>query len=204
MNRITLAVASMAMAAVFTGCQTPTTRVDTRNDRGGQVAGIDYRNIQEAANVMLQSLFRSGRLDRTDGHAYVMTVGKVTNDTPQRLDTDTLTSYITEELMNSGKVMVTSAMAASASNRDEMINAARSARGDSEFNQATVAGPGQLVAPTHSVYGKIIQREIRMDNGDKQIEYYFQLRIVEIATGLQWWQKQHLIAKRAGAMTPTW
>ena len=204
MNRITLAVASMAMAAVFTGCQTPTTRVDTMNDRGGQVAGIDYRNIQEAANVMLQSLFRSGRLDRTDGHAYVMTVGKVTNDTPQRLDTDMLTSYITEELMNSGKVMVTSAMAAGADNRDEMINGVRSVRGNAEFNQATVPQTGQLVAPTHSVYGKIIQRELRMDNGDKQIEYYFQLRIVEIATGLQWWQKQHLIAKRTGAMTPTW
>ena len=174
------------------------------NDHGPQVAGLDYRDLQEAASATLQSLFASGRLDRKDGQAYVLTVGRVTNDTPQHFDTDTLTSYITEELMNSGKVMVTSAMAANAANRDEMVQAARSVRGDAEFNQATVAKTGQLVAPTHSLYGKIIQREVRMDNGDKQIEYYFQLRITEIATGLQWWQKQYVIGKRADGKTPTW
>ncbi len=201
MNKCLIALAAAVLAA---GCQTPTTRIDTRNDTAGQNASIDYRDLEEAANVMLQSLMRSGRLDRTDGNMYVMTVGKVKNDTMQRFDTDTLTSYITEELMNSGKVMVTSAMAAGADNRDEMIEAARSVRGNAEFNQATVAAQGQLVAPTHSIYGKIIQRDIRMDNGDKQIEYYFQLRIVDLATGLQWWQKQHFIGKRTDAKTPTW
>ena len=189
----------LAFAALIAGCTTPTTRIDLRNDRGPQVAGLDYRDVQYAANAMLQSLFRSGRLDRGDGQMYVMTVGKVKNDTMQRFDTDILTSYITEELMNNNKVMVTSAMAAGADNRDEMVNGVRSVRGN-----ATVAKTGQLVAPTHSVYGKIIQRELRMDNGDKQIEYYFQLRIVELATGLQWWQKQTLIGKRTDGRTPTW
>jgi hypothetical protein len=194
----------LALAALVAGCTTPTTRVDLRNDRGPQVAGLDYRDVQGAARDALQSLYRSGKLDRGDNQMYVMTVGRVKNDTMQRFDTDILTSYITEELMDNNKVMVTSAMAAGADNRDEMVNAARSVRGNAEFNQATVAQAGQLVAPTHSVYGKIIQREIRMDNGDKQIEYYFQLRIVELATGLQWWQKQALIGKRADGRTPTW
>lgn len=194
----------LALVALVAGCTTPTTRIDLRNDLGPQVAGLDYRDVQLASGQLVQSLLRSGRLDRGDGQMYVMTVGQVKNDTMQRFDTDILTSYITEELMNSGKVMVTSAMAASADNRDQMVNAARSVRGNAEFNQATVAQAGQLVAPTHSVYGKIIQRELRMDNGDKQIEYYFQLRIVELATGLQWWQKQTLIGKRTDGTTPTW
>ena len=194
----------LALVALVAGCRTPTTIVDTDNDLGPQVASLDYRNVERAASALLQSLFRSGRLDRGDGQMYVMTVGKVKNDSMQRFDTDILTSYITEELMNSGKVMVTSAMAAGADNRDEMINAARSVRGNAEFNQGTVAKAGQLVAPTHSVYGKIIQRELRMDNGDKQIEYYFQLRIVELATGLQWWQQQIPIVKRTDVRTPTW
>ena len=204
MNKLLPVCVIAAASAIFAGCTTPTTRVDPRNDRGPQVAGLDYRDVQETAREMLDSLFRSGRLDRPDGQAYVMTVGKVKNDTMQRFDTDILTSYITEELMNSGKVMVTSAMAASADNRDEMVNAARGVRGDPEFNQGSVPKTGQLVAPTHSIFGKIIQREIRMDNGDKQIEYYFQLRITEIGSGLQWWQKQHLIPKRTDARTPTW
>ena len=194
----------LALAALAAGCRTPTARVDMRNDRGPQVAGLDYRDVQLAANQALQLLFRSGRLDRGDGQMYVMSVDNVKNDTMQRFDTDILTSYITEELMNSGKVLVTSAMAATADNRDDLINGARTARGNVEFNQATVAKTGQLVAPTHSLYGKVIQREIRMDNGDKQIEYYFQFHLVEIANGLQWWQKQHLIGKRTDARTPTW
>ena len=194
----------LALVALVAGCRTPTTRVDLRNDLGPQVAGIDYRDVQHAAQDALQTLYRSGRLDRGDGQMYVMTVGRVKNDTMQSFDTDILTSYITEDLMNNNKVMVTSAMAAGADNRDEMVNAARSVRGNAEFNQATVAQAGQLVAPTHSVYGKIIQREIRMDNGDKQIEYYFQLRIVELATGLQWWQRQVPIVKRTDGSTPTW
>ncbi len=194
----------LALTALVAGCTTPTTRVDLRNDRGPQVAGLDYRDVQGAARDALQSLYRSGRLDRGDGQMYVMAVGRVKNDTMQRFDTDILTSYITEELMSNNKVMVTSAMAAGADNRDEMVNGVRSVRGNSEFNQNTVAQAGQLVAPTHSIYGKVIQREIRMDNGDKQIEYYFQLRIVELATGLQWWQQQVPIVKRTDARTPTW
>ena len=194
----------LALAALVAGCTTTTTRIDSRNDRGAQVAGFDYRDVQLTASRMIQAILRSGRFDRGDGQMYVLAVSKVENDTMQRFDTDILTSYITEELMNSGKVMVTSAMAAKASNRDDMIHGARTARGNAEFNQNTVAQAGQLVAPTHSLYGKVIQRELRMDNGDKQIEYYLQMRIVEIANGLQWWQKQEFIGKRADANTPTW
>lgn len=174
-----------AAVLLLSGCTTP------------YIADLDNHDLRETAGEMLQSLIRSGRLDRSDGNAYVMTIGEVKNDTQHRFDTDTLTSYITEELMNSGKVMITSAMAATADNRDVMVNAVRSVRGNAEFNQSTVAKAGQLVAPTHSIYGKIIQHDVRKQNGDKEIEYYFQLRIVELASGLQWWQKQHVIGKRA-------
>ena len=194
----------LALAALAAGCRTPTTRVDLRNDLGPQVAGIDYRDVQRAASDALQALYRSGRLDRGDGQMYVMSVDRVKNDTMQRFDTDILTSYLTEDLMNNNKVVVTSAMAASEDNRAGMIDGVRSVRNDPEFNQGTIPQLGQKVAPSHAIYGKIIQREIRMDSGDKQIEYYFQLRIVELATGLQWWQRQVPIVKRADATTPTW
>jgi uncharacterized protein (TIGR02722 family) len=200
MNKTLTLLSAAFVAAMFVGCATKTGRIDLGNDRGPQVAGIDYRDVQEATRALVQDLVRSGRLDRPNGGTYVMTVGKVVNDTNRRdFDTDMLTSYITEELMNSGKVMVTSAMAASAGNVDEMVNAGRSVRGNAEFNQQTVAKTGQLVAPTHSVFGKVIERQIYMDGGDRQVEYWFQLKITEIASGLQWWQKQYVIGKRAAA-----
>ena len=200
-----IAIAAGLLAAVsLTGCVAPTQNIDMQNDRGGAVAGLDYRDVNNAVNQMLQSLIGSGRLDRTDGGMYVMAIGKVKNDTMQRFDTDSVTSYIAEELTNSGKVLVTSAMAASADNRDAMIDATRSVRSDAEFNQATVAAQGQLVAPTHSLFGKIGQREIPMDGRRKQVEYTFQLNITDLATGLIWWQKQVVIGKRTDKSTPTW
>ena len=69
--------------AVVVGCTTPTTRVDTQNDTGPEIAAFDYRDVQETAREMLQSLYRSGRLDRPDGNTYVMAIGKITNDTMQ-------------------------------------------------------------------------------------------------------------------------
>lgn len=191
-------------AAMFAGCQTPTTRVDTRNDRGPAVAGIDYRDVEEAAGYLLDSLLRTGRLERRDGRLNVMTIGRVENDTMQRLDVDVITNYLVEELVNSGKVLVSSAIAYSDTNRDEMIDAVRSVRGNSEFNQATVAAQGQLVDADLSLKGKIVQREVRMDNGDKQIEYYFSMMITDMHTGLRFWQKQEKIVKRTDARTPTW
>ena len=41
----------LAFAALIAGCTTPTTRIDLRNDRGPQVAGLDYRDVQYAANA---------------------------------------------------------------------------------------------------------------------------------------------------------
>lgn len=200
MKKILFGIACAVLGCAITGCTSPTVLVDTENDLGPQIAGIDYRDVEKTANVMLQSLFRSGRLDRTDGNVYVMTVGRIANDTNRRdFDTDILASYITQELMQSGKVMVTSAMSATPSNRDEMVNAARTVRGNAEFNQNSVPKTGQLAAPSHSVFGKIVERQIRMDSGDIQIEYWFQLRITEIASGLQWWQNQSKIVKRTGA-----
>ena len=194
---------TLVLVALVAGCRTPT-RVVYPGEHTQPTVGLGNADVKRAASEMLQSLYRSGRLDRGDGQMYVMTVGKVKNDTQQRFDTDILTSYITQELMNSGKVVVTSAMAAGADNRDEMIDAARSVRNDPEFNQATVPQLGQKVAPTHSIYGKIIQQVPRLDNGDQQIEYYFQLRIDDVKTGFQWWQNQTEIIKITDAATPTW
>mgnify|MGYP003300897624 CR=1 FL=1 len=67
---------SALAGALIAGCTTPTTRIDTRNDMGPEVAGYDYRDVQETAKVLLQSLYRSGRLDRADGGADVMTMGR--------------------------------------------------------------------------------------------------------------------------------
>lgn len=186
----------VALATILVGCRTPTTYVDPENDNREVASGLDYRDLERATDQILRSIRNNNRFVRMDGGVYVLAIGKVINDTPQRnFDVDTLTMHITEKLMDDGLFLITSAVAASASNRDEMLDANASLRDDDEFNQATVAAKGQRIAPTHSLTGKIIQREPRLSDGNKQVEYWVQFKITEIATGLQWWQKQAKIIK---------
>lgn len=185
-----------ALLGVFAGCRTKTTYVDTNNDQREVAAGLDYRDLERATDQIIGSIRNTGRFNRADGGVYVLAIGRVVNDTQQRaFDVDILTSHITEKLMEDGTFLITSAVAARASNRDEMLDANAAIRGDAEFNQETVAAAGQRVAPTHSLKGKIIQREPRLTSGDKQVEFWVQFQITEIATGLQWWQKQAKIIK---------
>ena len=101
MKKCLMGLVLLSLVTVVAGCRTPT-RVVGIGESLPPTAPLGNADVKRAASEMLQSLYRSGRLDRGDGQMYVMTVGKVKNDTMQRFDTDILTSYITEELMNSG------------------------------------------------------------------------------------------------------
>jgi uncharacterized protein (TIGR02722 family) len=125
----------------------------------------------------------------------------------QRIDTDQLSAKIEEELTNSGQVVMTSAVGGKDSNRDSMVNDMRtvrdSAAGD-EFKQDTLPGKGQLIAPDLSMSGKIFQRNLRYDKKNQQVEYYFQLKITDLKSGLRFWQKEVLIGKRGSNKTVAW
>ena len=135
-----------------------------------------------------------------------MATGRILNDTMQRIDTDQLMAKIEQELMNSGQVVMTSAVGGKGA-PDKMIYEMRdirdSAQGD-EFNKETIADKGQLIAPELSISGKILQRNIRYSNDVQQVEYYFQLRITDLTTGLRFWQEETLIGKRGSNKSVAW
>ena len=191
---------------LIAGCAQETVNIDVVNDEGKPVMALDYRDFAQAASEMIQSMISSGALKKPGGGRYVMTTGRVTNDTMQRIDTDQLMAKIEEELMNSGQVVMTSAVGGKGA-PDEMIYEMRdirdSAQGD-EFNQETLAGKKTLIAPELSVSGKILQRNIRYDNNRQQVEYYFQLRVTDLTTGLRFWQKESIIGKRGSNKSVAW
>ena len=196
-----------AVGLLIAGCSGPeTVMIDTVNDEGKPVMALDYRDFNQAASEMIQSMINSGALKKPGGGRYVMTTARVTNDTMQRIDTDQLMAKIEEELLNSGMVVMTSAVGGEGA-PDEMIYEMRdirdSATGD-EFEQETLAGKRTLIAPELSVSGKILQRNIRYDNNRQQVEYYFQLRITDLKTGLRFWQKESLIGKRGSNRSVSW
>ncbi|MBN1392727.1 MAG: hypothetical protein JW947_07985, partial [Sedimentisphaerales bacterium] len=75
---------------------------------------------------------------------------------------------------------------------------------EDEFDQSTLPEKGTLISPELSVSGKIFQRNIRYSSDKQQVEYYFQLRVSEITSGLVTWQNETLIGKRGSNKSVAW
>jgi uncharacterized protein (TIGR02722 family) len=188
---------------LITGCATETTTIDVVHDDGKPVMALDYRDFAQAASEMLQSMLSSGAMKKPGGGRYVVATGRVVNDTMQRIDTDQLMAKIEEELLNSGQVVMTSAVGGKGAS-DQLVHETRKLRDSEEFDQNTVGAKGTLIAPELSIAGKIFQRNLRYDNNRQQVEYYFQLQVTDLKTGLRFWQKETIIGKRGSNKSVAW
>ncbi|MCD6190835.1 MAG: penicillin-binding protein activator LpoB [Sulfurimonas sp.] len=204
MNKFKLSGVIFVMCSIFlAGCADKTQRIDIHHDTGDQVMGLDYRDFNQAAAEAVQSMLKSGALNKKGGDRYILAISRITNDTMQHIDTDQLIKKIRIELLGSGKVVVTTAVGINGA-EDEMSSKARELRQNDEFNQRTVQKKGQMIAPDMSLSGKILQRNIRMDDGKQQVEYYFMLSLTEIKTGLAWWEGETIIGKRGSGKSVAW
>ncbi len=190
-------------ALLLSGCADKTQRIDMNKDEAGQVMGLDYRDFNEAAGKAVQSMLKSGVLDKRDGDRYVIAISQVTNDTMQHIDTDQLIKKIRVDLLRSGRAVVTTSIG-SEGNVDEMNIKVRELTGSEDYNPRTTTKKGQLIAPELSLSGKIIQKNITMDDGKQQVEYYFQLTLTELSTGLAWWEDESIIGKRGSGKSVAW
>ena len=197
---------ALSLVLLFSGCAT-TKDIDMSNDRGQAVMGLDYRDFERSAFEAIDSMLQSGALDKgkggAEGDKHVLAISRVINDTMQNIDTDQLVKKIRVSLLQSGKVIVTTAVAAGGA-EDTMSKEARELRSDAEFDQSTVAGKGQMIAPDLSLSGKIIQRNVRIKRGKQQVEYYFQLSLTDINTGLAIWEGESVIGKRGSSKGVAW
>jgi uncharacterized protein (TIGR02722 family) len=192
---------------MFVGCSPKTENIDTTNDQGKAVMQLDYRDFDRAASQMVQSLIASGSLKKEGGGKYVLATGRIVNDTMQRVNTDQLMAKVEKELMGSGLVVMTSTVSGGTSPSDSMVYDVRDIRDSAkggEFKQDTLQAQGQLIAPELSISGKIIQRNIRYDNDKQQVEYYFQLQLTNLKTGLRSWQDETIIGKRGDSKKVPW
>jgi len=199
--KLALIISTTASLLFLSGCADKVQRIDMNNDRGDQVIGLDYRDFNQAAGEATQSLLKSSALNTKDGKRVILAISDVRNDTMQHIDTDQLIKKIRIELLNSGKVFVTTALGSST---DSMNKEARELRNDADFNQKTVQKEGTLIAPDMSLSGKILQRNINMGNDKQQVEYYFMLSLTDIKTGLALWEGETVIGKRGSGKSVAW
>ncbi len=191
----------MLACILIAGCGEETTNIDIRNDEAGAVMSLDYRDFDQAASQMLQSLFGSGRLKKEDGGRYVIATGRIINDTMQRIDTDQLMIKIERDITNSGQGVFTAAVGPGS---DKLLKESRQFRDDDEFDSSTTAARKTLIAPELTIAGKIFQRNITISRNRQQVEYYFQLELSDVKTGLSFWQDEVLVGKRGDKRSVAW
>lgn len=105
-------------------------------------------------------------------------------------------------MLKSGKAVITSAVGTERD--DTTIEATRSTRNSSEFNQKTSIKSGQLINAELGLSGRIMQRAAKTNDGDQLVEYYFQLTLTNAANGLAYWEDEVIVGKLGSNDTVTW
>lgn len=166
------------------------------------VMELEYRDWTNTAEKMTKSMLESGALNTQQKP--VIAIGNIVNDTQQRFDTDILTKKIRTTLLKSGKAQIATNYTGEDTNSDNV----RKLRDNIEYAQTTIANKGMLVAPNMSLSGKLLQRNLKLESGilssvDTRVEYYLQLTLTDLNTGLSVWEDEQPIIKE-GKDAPTW
>lgn len=164
--------------------------------------GLDREDFENTAEIMINSMLSEPFLASIKDRK-VLAMGRIVNDTPQRIDTDKLTAKITSALRKSGKFVLSSAVAAGGA-LDSMSEEVRGLRNNDEFNQNTIAKKGTLISPDFSLAGKIRQDNVKLSNGKTQVEYFFLLRLTDLNSGLVYWEDEQTIDKTGSSKSVTW
>lgn len=199
-------LATLSATLLFTGCASSAPQYvggPSAPQAAPLTMGIDRGDFEKAATEAVESLLQSGALNKQGGGRYVVAMGRLKNDTTQRIDTDMLTKKIRIAMLQSGKAVVTTAVGAGGA-EDNMVYETRKLRDNAEFKQNTVAKKGAIYAPDMSLSGKIMQRAAKTQGGDQLVEYYFQLTLTHIESGLAFWEGESVIGKMGSNDTVTW
>lgn len=197
-------IIALGFAITLTGCSSNVEYVTDDNADDAISFGLDSQDFERAAQESLNSLLASNALNKPGGGRYVVAIGKVVNDTTMRIDTDMLIKKIRIGMLQSGKAVITTAIACNSNNVDDLIYDVRELRGNDEFKQDTIAGKGTLYAPDFSLTGKILQRIARTGKNKQLVEYYLQLTLTDIKSGLAYWENESTVRKLGSNKSTAW
>lgn len=207
MNKLTLPILAMSfiLMMIFSGCSTKTQYVSLEDSKEYTTTGLDYHDIENAAQQSIKSLLNSNYAKNINStRPKVLVISDVINDTMQTIDTEQLTRKISRDMRNSGKFILTLAMGGSGVSKDNMINTSRNARNNDEFNQYTTIEKGELIAPELSLSGKIVQKNTKVDSSTQRIDYYFLLTLTDLKSGLVLWDNEVNIIKVGSNKNVAW
>jgi hypothetical protein len=196
MTRKILLVAGSAGALFLAGCGTAPHRIDPAGNQGLTTTHeINFKDWQIAAEKAINSLLKSGALNRADGKKAVLMVSRVKNKTTQHINTQFLTDKIRQAVLRSGKALTTTAVGADGP-EDRASRQVRNLRDDEMFNQKTVKKMGTAIAPDMSLAGEVVQQKTNYGRSTESY-FFFHLTLTDLSTGLAVWEDNVEIAKQS-------
>ncbi len=165
--------------------------------------GIDRADFEKAAVDATESMLQSGALNKKGGGRYVVAIDRVINDTTQRIDTDMLIKKIRVAILRSGKAVVTAAIQVGGP-ESTLSHSVRELRSNQEVKRTTIAKKNAIIAPDMGLSGKIMQRNARTGSGKQLVEYYFQLTLTHLESGLALWEDEVVVGKIGSSKTVSW
>ena len=175
MRKIVFTIFPVIVMLLVVGCSTPKTTILAPGETAKPTSDINLDDVDYAVATAVQSLLKYDRIKLLPGNARAITVVPSTRIDTTRRGTgadalaDEITVRLQAELTNSGKILVY----------------------DPEAAQYAANPPNvQYILPSilHS-------RNVTQDNGLVQIEYSLNLKLIDKATGTQFWQKSIPIRK---------
>ena len=183
MKRTVIGAALAACTMMMTGCMTES-RLIPQGATAEVVAGFSQDDIDSVLETVRDEINKASMRYAVQGHRRVINVKDIQNDTLSRgRDADflseTLGEGIREKLTNSGNFIVYN---------EKMAQNALAAR------QAVTTRPEFVM------YGSLKQRNMRKDNGDVYQEFALHIRLVDVKTQLEFWQKRIPLRKEVDAV----
>lgn len=183
-NKLTtmaICFAAMITTLIGSGCSTTTAEISDDGMVNGKqvqvIAGFSEKDISRSVKAAVDNIIALDRIKTLPGsNRAIVVVKDVINDTTTRgRDAESLAEALglslRELLTNSGKIVV--------------------------YNPAAAQYATVKVNPQYALTGRLTQRILRQDDGDVQIEYNLNLQLIDLATGLEYWQKRIPIRKLA-------
>lgn len=177
MNKLVIPVLLVVMLFA-NGCTTATRRY-AQGEVRETVAGFAEEDINDTIARAVNSIVTQDRIKLQAGaNRAVMIIENITNDTLSRgrdagALAEALGQSLREELTNGGKVIV--------------------------YNKEAAQYATVRVDPQYRLAGRLTERNMRQDNGDYQKEYNLNLTLVDLQTGLEFWQKRIHVGKLVDA-----
>lgn len=168
MKRLVVSAALVAAVCGVSGCMTQS-RVIHEGEQAEVVAGFSQDDIDYAVSKIVQNISKASERYAKPGARRVINVKDITNDTLSRgrdagALAESLGQSIREELTNGGSFIV--------------------------YNEKLAVTAANRVLPEFVMYGRLTQRNMRKDNGDVYQEFSLNIQLVDVKTGLEFWQKR--------------